>query len=174
MKTVALRKAEKKKKAPKMPTRPATEIKSKGPKSLVTKPTKKKRTVVKYRDKDGSKVKSVERRSGKLIETRKKKGEKDSSYKSKKITNKDGSVKVKTSSKGIFDVEVDGKSYPVKGKKVVKTRRDKTVTKFKARGGKDTPIRKINDKHIKKKGLTKMNKKKTKYRKMESEIRTKS
>jgi hypothetical protein len=84
------------KNAPKMPTRPATKIKSKGPNTLVTKPTKKKRTVVKYTDKDGSKVKSVERRSGKLIETRKKKGGKHSSYKSKKITNKDGSVRVKT------------------------------------------------------------------------------
>ncbi len=78
------------------PTRAAKEVESKGPKTLVIKPTKKKRTVVKYTDKDGSKVKSVERRSGKLIETRKRKGGKHSSYKSKKITNKDGSVRVKT------------------------------------------------------------------------------
>ena len=66
--------------------------------------------------------------------------------------------------RGMFVVEVDGKTYLVKGKRVEKTRGDKTVTKFKARGGKDTPIKKINDKHIKKKGLTKMNRKKTKYR----------
>ena len=37
-------------------------------------------------------------------------------------------------SKGTFDVEVDGKSYPVKGKKVVKRRGDKTITTFKAKG----------------------------------------
>ena len=45
--------------------------------------------------------------------------------------------------KGTFDVEVDGKSYPVKGKKVVKTRGDKTITKFKAKGGKNTPVKRI-------------------------------
>ena len=67
-------------------------------------------------------------------------------------------------SKGTFDVEVDGKSYPVKGKKVVKTRGDKTITKFKARGGKDTPIRKIKDKVVKKGNIVIKNKKTTKYR----------
>jgi hypothetical protein len=80
-------------------TRAAKEVKTKGPKSLTTRTTtkpKKKRTVVKYTDKDGSKVKSVERGSGKLIETRKKRGGKYSTYKSKKITDKKGNVKVKT------------------------------------------------------------------------------
>ena len=67
-------------------------------------------------------------------------------------------------SKGTFDVEVDGKSYPVKGKKVVKTRGDKTITKFKAKGGKDTPIKRIKDKEVKKGNLVIKNKKKTKYR----------
>jgi hypothetical protein len=67
-------------------------------------------------------------------------------------------------SKGTFDVEVDGKSYPVKGKKVVKRRGDKTITKFKARGGKDTPVKKIKDKVVKKGNLVIKNKKKTKYR----------
>ena len=85
------------KNAPKMPTRRATKIESKGPKTLATRTKpKKKRTVVKYTDKDGSKVKSVERRSGKLIETRKKRGGKYSTYKSKKITDKKGNVRVKT------------------------------------------------------------------------------
>ena len=66
--------------------------------------------------------------------------------------------------KGTFDVEVDGKSYPVKGKKVVKTRGNKKTTTFKARGGKDTPIRKIKDKVVKKDGKVLKNIKKTKYR----------
>ena len=66
--------------------------------------------------------------------------------------------------KGTFDVEVDGKSYPVKGKKVVKRRGDKTITKFKARGGKDTPVKKIKDKVVKKGNIVIKNKKKTKYR----------
>jgi hypothetical protein len=67
-------------------------------------------------------------------------------------------------SKGTFDVEVDGKSYPVKGKKVVKRRGDKTITKFKAKGGKDTPVKKIKDKVVKKGNIVIKNKKKTKYR----------
>ena len=67
-------------------------------------------------------------------------------------------------SKGTFDVEVDGKSYGVKGKKVVKTRGGKTITKFKARGGKDTPIKRIKDKVVKKDGKVLKNIKKTKYR----------
>ncbi len=67
-------------------------------------------------------------------------------------------------SKGTFDVEVDGKSYPVKGKKVVKKRGNKTITKFKAKGGKDTPVKKIKDKVVKKGNLVIKNKKKTKYR----------
>tara|TARA_Y100000361_G_scaffold148388_1_gene161139 strand:- start:190 stop:627 length:438 start_codon:yes stop_codon:yes gene_type:complete len=67
-------------------------------------------------------------------------------------------------SKGTFDVEVDGKSYPVKGKKVVKTRGDKTITKFKAKGGKGTPVKRIKDKEVKKGNLVIKNKKKTKYR----------
>jgi hypothetical protein len=66
--------------------------------------------------------------------------------------------------KGTFDVEVDGKSYPVKGKKVVKTRGNKKTTTFKARGGKDTPIRRIKDKVVKKDGKVLKNIKKTKYR----------
>jgi len=66
--------------------------------------------------------------------------------------------------KGTFDVEVDGKSYPVKGKKVVKTRGNKKTTTFKARGGQDTPIRKIKDKVVKKDGKVLKNIKKTKYR----------
>ena len=66
--------------------------------------------------------------------------------------------------KGTFDVEVDGKSYPVKGKKVVKRRGDKKITKFKARGGKDTPVKKIKDKVVKKGNIVIKNKKTTKYR----------
>jgi len=67
-------------------------------------------------------------------------------------------------SKGTFDVGVDGKSYPVKGKKVIKTRGNKKTTKFKARGGKDTPVKKIKDKVVKKDNIVIKNKKKTKYR----------
>lgn len=67
-------------------------------------------------------------------------------------------------SKGTFDVEVDGKSYPVKGKKVVKTRGNKKTTTFKARGGKDTPVKKIKDKVVKKGNIVIKKKIKTKYR----------
>ena len=76
----------------------------------------------------------------------------------------DGKKKKRKVSKGTFDVEVDGKSYGVKGKKVVKTRGGKTITKFKARGGKDTPIKRIKDKVVKKGGKVLKNIKKTKYR----------
>ncbi len=76
----------------------------------------------------------------------------------------DGDKKKRKVSKGTFDVEVDGKSYPVKGKKVVKTRGNKTITTFKAKGGKDTPVKKIKDKLVKKGNLVIKNKKKTKYR----------
>ena len=70
----------------------------------------------------------------------------------------------KTIRKGTFDVEVDGKSYSVKGKEVTKTKKNKTVVKFKAKGvGEGNPIKRINDKMVKKGGLVKKNKKKTTY-----------
>ncbi len=52
--------------------------------------SKKKRTVVKYTDDKGNKIKSVERRSGKRVETIK---SKDGNYKSRQVTGKDGKVK---------------------------------------------------------------------------------
>lgn len=70
----------------------------------------------------------------------------------------------KTVRKGTFDVEVDGKSYSVKGKEVTKTNKNKTVVKFKAKGvGEENPIKRINDKVVKKGGLVKKNKKNTTY-----------
>ena len=49
--------------------------------------------------------------------------------------------------KGTFDVEVDNKSYEVQGKTVVKYNKDGTVRvrKFKAKGKKGTPVKKIKD-----------------------------
>ena len=70
----------------------------------------------------------------------------------------------KTVRKGTFDVEVDGKSYSVKGKEVTKTKNNKAVVKFKAKGvGEGNPIKRINDKVVKKGGLVKKNKKNTTY-----------
>ena len=70
----------------------------------------------------------------------------------------------RTVRKGTFDVEVDGKSYSVKGKEVTKTNKNKTVVKFKAKGvGEENPIKRINDKVVKKGGLVKKNKKNTTY-----------
>jgi len=51
---------------------------------------KKKRTVVKYTTKDGTKIKSVERRSGKRVETAKNKAK---DFKSRQVTGKDGNIK---------------------------------------------------------------------------------
>ena len=51
---------------------------------------KKKRTVVKYTAKDGTKIKSVERRSGKRVETAKNKAK---DFKSRQVTGKDGNIK---------------------------------------------------------------------------------
>ena len=49
--------------------------------------------------------------------------------------------------KGTYSVEVDGKEYGVKGKVVVKYNKDGTVRvkKFKAKGEKGSPIKKIKD-----------------------------
>lgn len=49
--------------------------------------------------------------------------------------------------KGTFDVEVDGKEYGVKGKEVTKFNKDGTVKarKFKAKGAKGTPVKRIKD-----------------------------
>jgi hypothetical protein len=71
--------------------------------------------------------------------------------------------------KGTFDVGVDRESYPVEGKLVTKRKRgDSSVTKFKAKGGKDTPIKKISDKkkmdYKSGEAIVKKNKKNTKYR----------
>lgn len=64
--------------------------------------------------------------------------------------------------KGTYDVEVDGKTYQVEGKKVEK--RGGKVVKFKAKGKGDGFKIKIKDKLKKgKDGLVKKDKKKTKY-----------
>ena len=64
--------------------------------------------------------------------------------------------------KGTYTVGVDGKEYTVKGKKVVK--RGGNVEKFKAKGAKDTPIKSIKDKTVKKNGLVKKSRRRTTYR----------
>lgn len=71
--------------------------------------------------------------------------------------------------KGTFDVGVDRESYPVEGKLVTKRKRgDSSVTKFKAKGSKDTPIKKIRDKkkmdYKSGEAIVKKDKKNTKYR----------
>jgi len=55
--------------------------------------------------------------------------------------------KKKRVAKGGYDVEVDNKSYEVQGKTVVKYNKDGTVRvrKFKAKGKKGTPVKKIKD-----------------------------
>jgi len=69
--------------------------------------------------------------------------------------------------KGMYTVGVDDKEYLIKGKKVTKKGKNKTVVKFKAKGKKGTsPVKRINDKLVVKDGLVKKNKKKTTYRRM--------
>ncbi len=71
--------------------------------------------------------------------------------------------KRKIKKKGTYDVEVDGKTYQVKGKKVEK--RGGRVTKFKAKGEGDGFKIKIKDKLKKSKsGLVKKDKKQSKYK----------
>jgi hypothetical protein len=75
-------------------------------------------------------------------------------------------IKKRTVRKGTFDVEVDGKEFSVEGKEVVRQRGGKTTTKFKAKGvGDDNPIKRINDKLVKKDGLVMKRKKKTTFNK---------
>jgi len=75
-------------------------------------------------------------------------------------------LKKRSKSKGTFEVEVDGKVFYVEGKKVVKEGKNKSVTKFKAKGtGKNNPIKSVNDKLVKKNGLVRKNKKKTVFSK---------
>ena len=91
---------------------------------------KKKRTVVKYTAKDGTKVKSVERRSGKRVETAK---NKKTGVRSRQVTGKDGNIKkTVTRTKGGVEKEIergnkriDVRKYKDEG---VKTR---TVTNMK-------------------------------------------
>lgn len=67
--------------------------------------------------------------------------------------------------KGTFDVGVDDHNLAVEGKEVTKTKKNKTVVKFKARGlGKKNPIKRISDKLVTKNGYTKTNKKKTVFK----------
>lgn len=67
--------------------------------------------------------------------------------------------------KGTFDVGVDGHNLAVEGKQVTKTKKNKTVVKFKAKGlGKKNPIKRISDKLVTKNGYTKTNKKKTVFK----------
>lgn len=91
--------------------------------------------------------------------------------KAKKSYNHGGKVPKKQRrqvEKGTFDVEVDRESYPVEGKRVTKERGGTAVTKFKARGDKNTPIKKIRDKkkidYKSGEAIVKKNKKNTKYR----------
>ena len=78
---------------------------------------KKKRTVVKYTTKDGTKIKSVERRSGKRVETAKNKAK---DFKSRQVTGKDGNIKkTVTRTKGGVEKEIE------RGKKRVVVSRGK-------------------------------------------------
>lgn len=92
--------------------------------------SKKKRTVVKYTDDKGNKIKSVERRSGKRVETIK---SKDGNYKSRQVTGKDGKVKnTVTRTPGGVEKEIERGNKRIEVRKYkdegVKTR---TVTNMK-------------------------------------------
>lgn len=66
--------------------------------------------------------------------------------------------------RGTYEVGVDDKNVSVEGKKVTKTKKNKTVVKFKAKGsGEGSPIKRIRDKVVKKDGVVKKDKKKTTY-----------
>jgi hypothetical protein len=66
--------------------------------------------------------------------------------------------------RGTYEVGVDDKDVSVEGKKVTKTKKNKTVVKFKAKGsGEGNPIKRISDKVVKKDGVVKKDRKKTTY-----------
>lgn len=106
---------------------------------------KKKRTVVKYTTKDGTKIKSVERRSGKRVETAKNKAK---DFKSRQVTGKDGNIKkTVTRTNGGVEKEIE------RGKKRV------VVGKYKNEGAK---FRQVSKNGVVKKTVTKTPEGKTK------------
>ena len=108
---------------------------------------KKKRTVVKYTTKDGTKIKSVERRSGKRVETAKNKAK---DFKSRQVTGKDGNIKkTVTRTNGGVEKERESKNRAVRKENYRKEGVKTKVVTNKKTGEKEYTFKKKGEKKIK-------------------------
>lgn len=135
--------------------------------------SKKKRTVVKYTDKDGNKIKSVERRSGKRVETSKNKA---TGVKSRQVSKNGVVKKTVTRTPGGVEKEIERgnkrievrkyKDEGVKSRQVSKngvikktvTRTPGAVEKEIERGNKRIEVGKYKDEGVKSRTVTNMKK----------------
>lgn len=108
---------------------------------------KKKRTVMRASTMDGGEMKSVERKSGKRVETFKKK---DTGYKSRQVTGKDGDIKsTVTKTPGSREVERESKNRAVRKENYRKEGVKTKVVTNKKTGEKEYTFKKKGEKKIK-------------------------
>ena len=109
--------------------------------------SKKKRTVMKASTMDGGEIKSVERRSGKRVETFKKKS---TGYKSRQVTGKDGGIKsTVTKTPGSREAERENKNRAVRKENYRKEGVKTKVVTNKKTGEKEYTFKKKGEKKIK-------------------------
>jgi len=109
--------------------------------------SKKKRTVMRASTMDGGEMKSVERKSGKRVETLKKK---DTGYKSRQVTGKDGEIKsTVTKTPGSREVERESKNRAVRKENYRKEGVKTKVVTNKKTGEKKYTFKKKGEKKIK-------------------------
>lgn len=109
--------------------------------------SKKKRVVMRSSTMDGGEMKSVERRSGKRVETFKKK---DTGYKSRQVTGKDGEIKsTVTKTPGSREVERESKNRAVRKENYRKEGVKTKVVTNKKTGEKEYTFKKKGEKKIK-------------------------
>lgn len=109
--------------------------------------SKKKRVVMRASTMDGGEIKSVERRSGKRVETFK---NKDTGYKSRQVTGKDGEIKsTVTKTPGSREVERENKNRAVRKENYRKEGVKTKVVTNKKTGEKKYTFKKKGEKKIK-------------------------
>lgn len=109
--------------------------------------SKKKRVVMRASTMDGGEMKSVERKSGKRVETFKKK---DTGYKSRQVTGKDGDIKsTVTKTPGSREVERENKNRAVRKENYRKEGVKTKVVTNKKTGEKEYTFKKKGEKKIK-------------------------
>ncbi len=109
--------------------------------------SKKKRTVMRASTMDGGEIKSVERRSGKRVETFK---NKNTDYKSRQVTGKDGEIKsTVTKTPGSREVERENKNRAVRKENYRKEGVKTKVVTNKKTGEKKYTFKKKGEKKIK-------------------------